>query len=91
MPDLPTTKELGLPSVIMENWYGVLAPAGTPASVREKLEKALLAIVASPSIQQRIADNGLHDTLDHQAFAALLKQEFAEWPAEIQKLGITAE
>jgi tripartite-type tricarboxylate transporter receptor subunit TctC len=91
MPDLATTKELGLPSVIMENWYGVLAPAGTPAAVRERLEQALLAVVATPSIQQRIADNGLHDTLGHAAFAALLKQEFADWPATIQKLGITGE
>jgi tripartite-type tricarboxylate transporter receptor subunit TctC len=75
----------------MENWYGVLAPAGTPAAVRERLEQALLAVVATPSIQQRIADNGLHDTLGHAAFAALLKQEFADWPATIQKLGITGE
>jgi len=91
MPDLPTTKELGLPSVVMENWYGVVAPADTPAAVRDKLERALLAIVATPSIQQRMAENGLSGTLGHDAFAALLKQEFAEWPAEIQKLGITAE
>ncbi len=91
LPDLATTKELGLSSVIMENWYGVLAPPGTPAPVRDKLEKALLEVVASPTVRQRIAENGLHDTLDHQAFGALLKQEFAEWPAIIQKLGITGE
>jgi tripartite-type tricarboxylate transporter receptor subunit TctC len=91
MPDLPTTKELGLPNVVMENWYGVLAPAGTPAQFRDKLERALLAMVALPSIQQRIAENGLHGTLDHTAFAALLKDEFAEWPAQIQKLGIAGE
>ncbi len=91
MPDLASTKELGLPSVVMENWYGVLAPAGTPAAVRDKLEQALLAVVAMPSIRQRFAENGLHDPLDHKAFAALLKQEFADWPAEIQKLGITGE
>jgi len=91
MPDLVTTKELGLPSVVMENWYGVLAPAGTPAPVRDRLERALLAVVAMPSIQQRIAENGLHDTLGHDAFAALLKQEFADWPATIRKLGITGE
>jgi tripartite-type tricarboxylate transporter receptor subunit TctC len=91
LPDLVTTKELGLPSVMMENWYGILAPAGTPAPVREKLEKALLAVVASPLVKQRMAENGLHDTLDHAAFASLLKQEFAEWPAIIQKLGITGE
>lgn len=91
MPDLPTTKELGLPSVVMENWYGVLAPAGTPAPVRDKLEQALLAVAAMPSIQQRFADNGLRGTLGHDAFAALLKQEFAEWPDRIKKLGITGE
>jgi tripartite-type tricarboxylate transporter receptor subunit TctC len=91
MPDLVSTKELGLPSVVMENWYGVLAPAGTPGAVRDKLEQALLAVVAMPSIQQRFAENGLHDPLGHAAFTALLKQEFADWPAEIQKLGITGE
>jgi tripartite-type tricarboxylate transporter receptor subunit TctC len=91
MPDLVTTKELGLPGVLMENWYGVLAPAGTPMAVRDRLEQALLAVVAMPSMQQRLAENGLHDTLGHDAFAALLKQEFAEWPATIQKLGIEGE
>jgi len=91
LPDLVATKELGLPSVMMENWYGVLAPAATPPRVRDKLEKALLEVVASPRVQQRIAENGLHGTLDHQAFGALLKQEFAEWPAIIQKLAITGD
>ncbi len=73
----------------MENWYGVFAPAATPAPVREKLEKALLAVTAIPAIRQRLADNGLHGTLDHAAFTALLKEEFADWPATIRKLGIT--
>jgi len=91
LPDLPTTKEAGLPGVIMENWYGVLAPVATPAAMRERLEQALLAAVATPAVRQRMAENGLHDTLDHAAFAALLKQEFAEWPGQIKKLGITAE
>ncbi len=48
LPDLPTTAELGLPSVIMENWYGVFLPAGTPPLAREKLEKALFAVVEIP-------------------------------------------
>jgi len=89
IPDLPTTKELGLPSVVMENWYGVWLPAGTPPHIRDRLEQALFAVVAIPSIKERFADNGMHDTLGHEAFAALLKQEFADWPATIQKLGIT--
>jgi tripartite-type tricarboxylate transporter receptor subunit TctC len=91
MPDLMTTKEAGFPGVIMENWYGILAPAGTPAPIRDKLEKALLDVVAMPSIQQRIVENGIHDTLNQSAFVAQLKREFAAWPETIHKLGITGE
>jgi tripartite-type tricarboxylate transporter receptor subunit TctC len=91
LPDLVSTKELGLPDVVMANWYGVLAPAATPVAVRDKLEKALLAVVASPTVQQRMADNGVNGTLGHEAFAALLKQEFIEWPDKIKQLGITGE
>ncbi len=91
LPDLPTTKELGLPSVVMESWYGVFLPAGTPEQVRDKLEKALFAVVALPSIKQRFADNGMHGTLGHDAFAARLTQQFATWPNTIKQLGITGE
>jgi len=91
IPNLPTTTESGLPSVVMENWYGVWLPAGTPPPIRDKLEQALFAVVAIPAIKQRFADNGMHDMLGHAAFTALLKQEFADWPATIQKLGITGE
>ncbi len=91
VPDLPTTAELGLPTVVMENWYGVLLPAGTPPQVRDKLEQALLAVVATPSVKERLADNGIHGTLGHEAYAAMLAKEFAEWPATIKKLGITGE
>jgi tripartite-type tricarboxylate transporter receptor subunit TctC len=91
LPDLPTTKELGLPSVVMENWYGIFLPAGTPQPVRDKLEKALFAVIAVPSVKQRFADNGMHGTLGHDAFAARLTQEFATWPKTINQLGITGE
>jgi tripartite-type tricarboxylate transporter receptor subunit TctC len=91
LPDLPTTKELGLPSVVMENWYGIFLPAGTPLPVRDKLEMALFAVIATPSVKQRFADNGMHGTLGHDAFAARLTQEFATWPQTIGQLGITGE
>ncbi len=91
LPDVPTTTELGLPSVVIENWYGVLLPAGTPPDVRDKLEQALFAIIATPAIKERLAANGMHDRLGHEAFAARLAKEFAEWPDTIKKLGITGE
>lgn len=91
LPDLPTTAELGLPSVIMENWYGVFLPAGTPPQAREKLEKALFAVVEIPSVKERFSANGMHGTLGSKAFKVRLAKEFADWPDTIKKLGITAE
>jgi tripartite-type tricarboxylate transporter receptor subunit TctC len=91
MPDLPTTKELGYPSVIMQNWYGIFLPAGTPPQIRDRLEQALLAIAATPAMAQRLADNGISGTLGHEAFAADLAKQFAEWPDRLKMLGITGE
>jgi len=91
LPDLPTTREFGLANVEIEDWYGILLPAGTPPAVRERLEQALFAVIALPSIKQRFAENGMHGTLGHEAFAARLAHEFAAWPATIQKLGVTGE
>jgi tripartite-type tricarboxylate transporter receptor subunit TctC len=91
LPDLPTTKELGYPNLIMENWYGVLLPAGVPNGMRDKLEQALSAVVAMPAVQARFATDGTHGALDHQAFAAMLSKQFAEWPDRLKSLGISAE
>jgi tripartite-type tricarboxylate transporter receptor subunit TctC len=91
LPDLPTTKELGFPGLIMENWYGVFLPAGTPKDARDKLEQALFAVVTTPAIKERFAQDGTHGALDHEAFAAMLVKQFAEWPERIKMLGITGE
>jgi tripartite-type tricarboxylate transporter receptor subunit TctC len=91
LPDLPTTRELGLPNVVMESWYGAFLPAGTPASVRDRLEQALLAVVATPTVKQRFAELGMHGTLGHEAFEARLKKDWERWPETIKTLGITGE
>jgi tripartite-type tricarboxylate transporter receptor subunit TctC len=90
LPDVPTTAELGLPDVVMENWYGVFLPAGTPAPVGEKLEKALFTVVALPAIKERFATQGMHGTLGSAAFKARLEKEFPYWQATVKKLGIQA-
>ena len=91
LPDLPTTKEAGLPNVVMENWYGVFLPAGTPAPVRDRIEQALFAVAALPAIKERFAENGMHGMLDHEGFAQRLVKEFNAWPDTIRRLGITAD
>jgi tripartite-type tricarboxylate transporter receptor subunit TctC len=69
----------------------VFLPAGTPKEIRDKLEQALLAIVASPAMKERFAQDGTHGALDHEAFAAMLAKQFAEWPERIKTLGISGE
>ena len=91
LPDLPTTKESGFAGMIMENWYGLLVPAGTPKDMRDRLEKAASAVIATPAVKARFAADGTHGPLDHQAFAAMLSKQFAEWPGRIKTLGISAE
>lgn len=91
LPDVPTTAELGLPSVVMESWYGIFLPAGTPPQLREKLEKALFAVLAVPSVKERLAANGMHGTLGSEAFKARLSKDFPYWQDTVKKLGITAE
>lgn len=91
LPDVPTTAELGLPDVVMESWYGVFLPAGTPKPVHDKLEKALFAVVALPSVKERLAAGGMHGTLDSAAFKVRLAKDFPYWRDTIKKLGIKAE
>jgi tripartite-type tricarboxylate transporter receptor subunit TctC len=91
LPEIPTTKELGLTDVVMENWYGIFLPAGTPKDVQEKLEKALFAVVEKPEVKERFATNGMHGTLGSAAFKTQLAKEFQYWQDTIKKLGITTE
>lgn len=58
LPDVPTAAESGFPDVQMDTWLALVAPSGLPAPVREKLEKALAAVVADPQVQQRMIENG---------------------------------
>ena len=91
LPDVPTTAELGLPDVVMESWYGVFLPAGTPKPVHGKLEKALFAAVALPTVKERLAASGMHGALDSAAFKARLAKDFPYWQDTIKKLGIKVE
>ena len=88
LPDVPTTAELGLPDLVMENWYGVFLPARTPPDLRDKLEKALFEVVAVPAVKASFASQGMHGTLGSAAFKMRLAKEFPYWQETVRKLGI---
>lgn len=91
LPDVPTSAELGYPRMLMNNWYGMLAPAGTPAGVQASLEKAMLEAMKSPAISQRLAAGGVHGATDGKGFRERLEREVAFWGPQLKKLGINGE
>jgi tripartite-type tricarboxylate transporter receptor subunit TctC len=91
LAEVATTAELGFPDAVMENWYGVFAPAGLPRDVEAKLAAAVLDALRATSMQERLAAAGLRGTLDGAAFRTKLAADFAYWGAQIKTLGITGE
>lgn len=80
LPDLPTTAELGFPQVEADNWYGMVAPAGTPADVAAILHKAIAAALHAPDVTAKLAEQGaiaVGNSPDQ--FAAYLKSEIEKW------------
>jgi tripartite-type tricarboxylate transporter receptor subunit TctC len=91
LPDLPTSKELGYPGMQMGNWYGMLAPAGTPADMQARLDKAMAEAIKSPLVSQRLAAGGVRGALDAKGFGERLAKDVAYWGPELKKLGINGE
>ncbi|HUH95002.1 MAG TPA: tripartite tricarboxylate transporter substrate-binding protein [Casimicrobiaceae bacterium] len=79
-PGLATAAEQGLPALVLEPWYGVVAPAGLPVDVREKLASAINAAVRMPELRRRFEQLGYETIVDTpEAFAALIRSETAKY------------
>jgi tripartite-type tricarboxylate transporter receptor subunit TctC len=92
LPDVPTVVEAGLPGVVVTTWNGVLAPAGTPPEVVERLHKALAEAVAEPSLKQTFAAVGAETELTtQQEFRDRIRVEFDRWSTVIKQVGISAQ
>jgi tripartite-type tricarboxylate transporter receptor subunit TctC len=92
LPDVPTAAESGLPGFVSVLHYGVLAPAGTPRPIVEKLNAELRKLVGSDDVKQRIHSEG-GDPLTSSAdeYAADIDREEAKWVALIRKLNLKVE
>ncbi|HYL87776.1 MAG TPA: tripartite tricarboxylate transporter substrate-binding protein, partial [Burkholderiales bacterium] len=92
LPDVPTFAEAGLPGAEATNWWGVVAPAGTPAAVLERLEKEIGAVVESPEMQKRFQVEGAEALrMSPQDFGAHIAAETAKWTRVVREAGIKAE
>lgn len=80
LPNVPTVAEMGWPEVEMSVWYGLFAPAGTPAAIVEKLNAGVAQVVADPTILKRLADLG-HEVspMSPAQVQALMLKDAAKW------------
>jgi tripartite-type tricarboxylate transporter receptor subunit TctC len=88
LPELATVAESGLKGYESSQWYGVLAPAGTPADILNTLNTHIAKIMQTPEMRQRMTDSGsVAVGSTREAFAAHLREEFAKWARVITQSG----
>jgi tripartite-type tricarboxylate transporter receptor subunit TctC len=82
LPDVPTGAELGYPKLVAPFWLGVVAPAGTPPAIVDRLNAAFREALASPEASARLASFGAEIKIGTPAeFGKLLSDELAQWSA----------
>ena len=91
-PDVPTMTEAGMKDFEINNWYGLSAPAGTPAPIIASMNQALQQAIQDPALRARFQEVGLVPMSNTpEEFTALIKSDSEKWQKIIQSAGVTAE
>ena len=92
LPDLPTVAESGLPGYEAKNWYGLLAPARTPAAVIQRLNTEVRRALAVPEVHQAVLNQGIDPVTSSAAeFTSFVRGEVAKWSKVVKAAGIKPE
>ncbi|WP_459616465.1 tripartite tricarboxylate transporter substrate binding protein [Bordetella sp. 2513F-2] len=92
LPDVPTMAEAGLPGFESYNWQGIIAPAGTPRPIIDKLNAELNRILQDPEVSKAIADTGSQAAGGSpEAFGEFIQKETAKWAQVIKAGNITLQ
>ena len=88
LPDVPTIAEAGVPGYEATGWNGLVAPAGTPAPIIEKLNGAFVKVLRTPAVASYLSGQGADpDPGTAAEFAAYIKSEIAKWAKVVQDSG----
>lgn len=91
-PDVPTIAESGLPGYEVENWQGVLAPAGTPKEIVNKLNGEMVKILQMPEVKDRLYSQGFEIfTSTPEQFGAYLRTEIVKWARLVKSSGASVD
>ena len=92
LPDVPTTAEAGYPKMLAPFWLGVVAPAGTPPAIVNKLNAAFRDSLAPPETRARLANLGAEIKIGTPAeFGKMLADELARWTAVAKAANIRVD
>ena len=88
LPDVPTIAEAGVPGFEAVGWNGLVAPAGTPAAIVERLNATIVGIVQEPAMSKYLADQGADPwTMTPVQYADYIKSEVAKWAKVVKASG----
>ncbi len=92
LPDVPTIAEAGVPGYEMANWWGVVAPVGTPQAVVDRLSKELAVVLSSPETQKQFSTEGAEVVQKSPAeFGQFIEAELAKWQRVVKEANIKPE
>jgi tripartite-type tricarboxylate transporter receptor subunit TctC len=92
MPDLPTVSEAGVPGFESGSWQGLLAPGGTPKEIVDKLNTAVVKILKTPEMKERLAGLGADVVADTpEQFAAFLREDTVKWAKVVKDANVKIE
>src|SRR5690606_15910876 len=79
-PDLPTFRELGYGELVATTWFGLSGPAGLPAEITEKLNKAVIQVVALPAVRERLTRDAIETRpMSADEFTRFMRSEIEKW------------
>ena len=92
IPDVPTSKELGFPKLLAGNWFGVIAPAGTPRAIVDRLQREIADIAREKDFIERIEKGGYKPFVTTpEQMRAMMRNESAAWAAVVKAANIRPE
>ena len=92
LPDVPSIADAGVPGYETVNWFGLVAPAGTPAAIIERLHQEITAVQNLPEVQKQFdADGATVVRMSPAEFGAYMVADMNKWERVVKEGGIKAQ
>ncbi|RYY95077.1 MAG: tripartite tricarboxylate transporter substrate binding protein, partial [Comamonadaceae bacterium] len=92
LPNVPTIAEAGVPGYEATSWFGMFAPAATPAPIVAKLNAALVKALADPEVKKKLAEQGAEAYAEKpEQFAEFIRKETAKWSEVVKASGASVD